>query len=156
MEGQQLQSQLKILFVDDHAGLRDSLSLSLEQKNPEFKFYNAGNSKDGIMRLKSYPEISIAIIDLNLNGEDGLDLVDEFRSINSELKIIIYTMFNDASHIEKALGKDIQGYITKDMDIIEIEKAIESVNDGNLYYSKDAQKIMHSLLSKKTVMPVAI
>lgn len=145
-EGQPLQSQFKILFIDDHAGLRDSLTFSLTQKNPEFLFYNAGNKKEAVERLNATSDISIAIIDLNLNGENGLSLIDELRSINSEIKIIVFTMFNDAMHIEKALKKDIQGYITKDMKLSEIEKAIISVREDNIYYCKDAQKIMHELM----------
>lgn len=145
-----MQSQLKILFVDDHSGLRDSLSYLLEHKNPDLKFYLAKNTTTACVSLKSNKDISIAVVDLNLDGEDGLSAIDEIRKIKPDIKILIYTMYNDPMHIKQALQKDIQGFITKDFDVNEIEKAILSVNDGNLYYCKEAQNILYELLHKGT------
>ncbi len=145
-----MQSQLKILFVDDHAGLRDSLSYLLEHKNSLLKFYLAGDFERAAISLRSNPEIELAVIDLNLDGEDGLDLVDKIRVLRPEIKIIIYTMYNDPIHIKQALQKDIQGFITKDLDVSDVEKAILSVNDGNLFYCKAAQGILYELLHKSS------
>ena len=105
-----MQSQLKILFIDDHVGLRDSLSISLQKMNPLFKFYLAADMEKAIVCLKSNKDIEIAIVDLNLNGQDGLALVDQLRQINPQIKIIIYTMYNDPMHIQKSLEKNIQGF----------------------------------------------
>ena len=145
-----MQSQLKILFIDDHSGLRDSLSFLLEKKNPLFKFYLSSDLERAEVCLKSNPEICIAIVDLNLNGEDGLSLVEPLRQIKPELKIIIYTMYNDPMHIKNSLQKDIQGFITKDLDVAEIERAILCVNDGNLFYCKEAKSILRELIQNKT------
>ena len=143
-------SQLKILFIDDHAGLRESLSYLLEHKNDVFKFYLAGDSERALMYLKSNPDISIAVVDLNLTDEDGLDVVDKIRTLKPELKIIIYTMYNDPMHIKQSLQKNIQGFITKDLDVSEVEKAILSVNEGNLFYCKAAQNIMFEMMNKSS------
>ena len=139
--------QLKILFIDDHAGLRDSLSYLLEHKNSTLKFYLAGDSNRALMYLKSNPEINIAVVDLNLTDEYGLDVVDKIRTLRPDLKIIIYTMYNDPMHIKQSLQKNIQGFITKDLDVAEVEKAILSVNEGNLFYCKAAQNIMFELMN---------
>ncbi len=145
-----MQSQLKILFIDDHSGLRDSLSYLLERKNSSFKFYLAGDSERAAVCLKANPEIQIAVVDLNLNGEDGLDIIDKLRQLRPDIKIIIYTMYNDPIHITQSLKKDIQGFITKDLDVDEVEKAILSVNQGSLFYCKAAQTVMHELLNKSS------
>ena len=143
-----MQSQLKILFIDDHAGLRDSLSYLLEHKNSSFKFFLAGDAQRACVVLKSNSDINLAIVDLNLDGEDGLCAIDELRKINPEIKIIVYTMYNDPLHINEALQKNIQGFITKDLAVDEIEKAVLSVNDGNLFYCKDAQNVLYELVHK--------
>lgn len=135
------------MFIDDHAGLRDSLTCFLQNKNPSLAFYTAADPEKAVTYLKSYQDISVAIVDLNLNGEDGLAVVDALRTISPGLRIIIYTMYNDPFHIEKALQKNIQGFITKDLGLDEVEKAIISVSEGNLYYSNEAQKIMYRLLN---------
>lgn len=145
-----MQSQLKILFIDDHSGLRDSLSYLLERKNSSFKFYLAGDADRASVCLKANKDIEIAVVDLNLNGKDDLNIVDKIRQIKPDIKIIIYTMYNDPIHITQSLQKDIQGFITKDLDVAEVEKAILSVNQGSLFYCKAAQTVMHELLNKTT------
>lgn len=150
MEEPQLQSQLKILFVDDHPGLRDSLSYLLEHKKPSLKFYLAGDTKSATVCLKSNNDIEIALIDLNLDGEDGLDVIDAIRTIKKDIKIIVYTMFNDPLHIKKSLQKNIQGFITKDSDVSEVEKTILAVEQGSLIYCKEAQNLLYELLNNSS------
>ena len=145
-----MQSQLKILFIDDHVGLRDSLSLSLQKMNPLFKFYLAADMERARVYLKSNPDIRIAIVDLNLNGEDGLLLIDQIRALIPEIKIIIYTMYSDPMHIKNSLEKKVEGFITKDLELEEIKKAILAVNDGKSFYCSDAQKILSQMHDGKS------
>ena len=146
-EEQRLQSQLKILFLDDHAGLRDSLGAFLSNKNPNLKFFYAGNKEDALKVLSENPDIKNAIIDINLNGINSLDLIPAFRNQTADLNIIVYSMFNDVLHIEQALKKNIQGFISKDASLKEVEKAIQVVADGNIYYNKATRDIMTSILN---------
>jgi len=143
-----LQLQLKILFVDDHSGLRDGISFLLSKENQNLKFYNASTKEEAVEILNNNSDIKNAILDININGESGLNFIDDFRKIVPQLNIIIYTMYSDMLHIEAALKKNIQGYITKDCEVREIEKAIEFVSDGSMYYNKAAKEVMQSLISK--------
>ncbi len=143
---QELQSQLKILFVDDHSGLRDGISFLLSKENANLQFYNASTKEDALEILRNNSDIKNAILDININGESGLNFIDDFRMLVPQLNIIIYTMYSDMLHIEAAIKKNIQGYITKDCEVREIEKAIEFVSGGSMYYNKAAKEVMHSLL----------
>ncbi len=143
-----MQSQLKILFVDDHSGLRDGISFLLSKENPNLKFYNASTKEEALEILNNNPDIKNTILDININGESGLTFIDDFRKIVPQLNVIIYTMYSDMLHIEAALKKNIQGYITKDCEVSEIEKAIEFVSNGSMYYNKVAKEVMQSLISK--------
>lgn len=143
-------SVLKILFVDDHSGLRDGLGFLLSQNNPSLSFYNATTGEECLQILKNNPDILTAIVDLNLNGKSGIALIPQLREITPKLNIIIYTMFNDPVHIEESLKADIQGYVTKDAGIKELEHAIITVSEGNTYYNKITSQIMHSLLQRNS------
>ena len=101
MEGQLLQSQLKILFVDDHFGLRDAIINSLSATNSAFNFLPATNKTQALNILKRNNDISLVIMDLNLNGVNGLEVVSELRKIKNDLKVLIYTMHNAPYHIVK-------------------------------------------------------
>jgi len=147
-----LQSELKILFLDDHAGLRDSIGYLLSQKNGRLSFFYAESREKGEKILSEHEEISLAIIDLNLNGGgDGLCALKAFRKIRADLAAIVFTMYADPLHIESALRAGVQGYITKDAEIEELEGAILAVAAGGNCFNKAAQKIIQSLLSPTTV-----
>ena len=101
-----MQSQLKILFLDDHAGLRDSLGTFLSNKNPALQFYYAGNKDEALKILTENPDMKNAIVDINLNGINGLDLISTFRNQTPNLNVIVYSMFADVLHIEQALQNE--------------------------------------------------
>lgn len=101
-EEQQLPSQLKILFLDDHAGLRDSLGAILSSKNSDLHFFYAGNKEEALKVLQENPDMKNAIIDINLNGANGLDLIPVFRNQTPDLNVIVYSMFSDVLHVAQA------------------------------------------------------
>lgn len=141
-----MQSILKILFIDDHSGVRDGLAFVLSGKNPNLHFLKATNEEQAVKQLEENPDVSEVILDLNLAGKDGLLLISRLKEIKKDIKILVYTMYNDPIHIEKALAYGIHGYLTKDIDIDELEKAILIVSRGNNYYNKQASSIIHSIL----------
>ena len=77
---------MSILFLDDHPGLRDGTALILSQKNPKLKFFCAGTTDEAVELLRSHIEISIALVDLNLEGENGLDSVKKTAGNSKRFK----------------------------------------------------------------------
>ena len=63
-----MQSQLKILFVDDHVGLRDGMTQMLKNKDSSFDFVCASDYESALETLKENLGIKIVILDLNLDG----------------------------------------------------------------------------------------
>lgn len=143
-----MQSQLKILFVDDHVGLRDGMTQMLKNKDSSFDFVCASDYESALENLKENRGIKIVILDLNLDGRSGLELIPELKKLSPGISILIYTMFNDVIHVENSLLNGVQGYITKDATIDEIATAIITVANGNSYYNKAATELMQSLLVK--------
>ena len=142
-----MQSQLKILFVDDHVGLRDGMTQMLKNKDSSFDFVCASDYESALETLKENRGIKIVILDLNLDGRSGLELIPEMKKLNPEISILIYTMFNDVIHVENSLLNGVNGYITKDATIDELATAITTVAKGNSYFNKTATEMMQSMLN---------
>ena len=142
-----MQSQLKILFVDDHVGLRDGMIQMLKNKDSSFDFVCASDYESAVETLKEERDIKIAILDLNLDGRSGLELIPEMKKLNPEISILIYTMFNDVIHVENSLLNGVNGYITKDATIDELATAITTVAKGNSYFNKTATEMIQSMLN---------
>ena len=145
-EEAQLQSALKILFVDDHEGIRNGIGQLLQQDDPLFDFIYASNCAQALDEAGKNPDIKVVVLDINLDGENSLALVPQLRKIFGNVKFIVYTMYSDSPHIMQALKSRIDGYITKDAPLEDLKKAIDAVNDGNTYYNKRASHIMNVLL----------
>ena len=143
-----MQSQLKILFVDDHVGLRDGMTQMLKNKDSSFDFVCASDYESALETLKENRGIKIVILDLNLDGRSGLELIPELKKLSPDIAILIYTRFNDVIHVENSLLNGVQGYITKDATIDELASAITTVANGNSYFNKAATELMQSLLTK--------
>jgi len=150
-EEQQLPSKSSILFLDDHVGVRDGVSFILSKNNPDLEFYNASNFNEAISLFNENKNISCAIIDINIDGSNGLDFIPEFRKIIPSLNVIVYTMYSDILHIESALKKNIQGYITKSTTIEELSRAIDFVSQGSTYYCREVKPILSSLLNSSPI-----
>lgn len=141
-----MQSPLKILFVDDHTGLRDGMIFMLQNKNPSLSITGAGTIPEAVKKLNKDKDIKIVILDLNLDGENSLESVSKIKGANPDILILVYTMYNDDIHVENALLIGAQGFITKEASVDEVEKAILAVGSGNTYYNRAASKILYALL----------
>ena len=141
-----MQSPLKILFIDDHTGLRDGMIFMLQNKNPSLSIIGVGTISEAVKKLNEDKDIKIVILDLNLDGENSLESVSKMRGVKPDVLILVYTMYNDDIHVEHALLIGVQGFITKEASIDEVEKAILAVGSGNTYYNSVASKVLHTLL----------
>ena len=92
MEDVQLRSALKILFVDDHEGIRNGIGQLLQQNDSCFDFIYASNCTQALEEAAKNPDIKVVVVDINLDGENGLALVPQIRKILMDAKFVVYTM----------------------------------------------------------------
>ena len=134
------------MFIDDHKSLRDGLAFLLKSRNGEFDFLFASSLEEAKEVLDAQEKIELAVLDLNLDGEDGLEAVPIVRSKNALFPVIVYSMYADEWRIEKALEYGVQGYITKNDGTDELESAIKIVANGGLCYSMAAGLVIQKKL----------
>ncbi|WP_255422721.1 response regulator transcription factor [Treponema sp. Marseille-Q4130] len=118
----------------------------LQNKNPSLSITGAGTIPEAVKKLNKDKDIKIVILDLNLDGENSLESVSKIKKANPDILILIYTMYNDDIHAENALLLGVQGFITKEASVDEVEKAILAVGSGNTYYNRAASKVLYALL----------
>jgi DNA-binding response OmpR family regulator len=100
-----------ILFVDDEAPIRELLSLFFRKKG--FSVTTAitlSEAKD----LARDTQFSLAIVDVNLAGESGLDLLGFFRANYPAMPVVIFTgMTGDETLVAKAMSAGASGFMQK-------------------------------------------
>ncbi len=114
-----------ILIVDDDRQVLKSLKIWL--KNEGFRPVTASNGEEALMVVEKYP-IEVALVDLKILQEDGIDVARQLRETDDMLKIIMLTGFPSYETAVKAMKVGVFDYISKgspNEKILEVvEKAI--------------------------------
>lgn len=126
---------MKILVVDDHAivrtGLRRLLALDGRAEVVE-----AGCARDALALFREGAP-QLVLLDLNLPGTGGLELIRRFRAENTAVPIIVFSMHTDAIFARGALQAGAAGYISKNAAPAEILDAVHRVTNGGRYIERE-------------------
>jgi DNA-binding NarL/FixJ family response regulator len=128
---------IRVLIVEDHPVVRLGLRHVMEHEGLEVA--DVG-SIDAALRAPALASADLVTIDLSLGGEDGLDLVRRLKRERPSLPVLVYSMFEDAAHIDRALRAGAKGYLTKGETFEVLEGAIRACLAGIRYLSPIAER----------------
>lgn len=133
-------SKWKVLLVDDEPLLLESLEIILSMNDMEITgMANDGNEALSILRHK---QCDIALVDLNMKGMGGAELIGKIKKTYDKVKILVLTTFYDDEYITNAIANGADGYLLKDSGKAAILGAIEQIMCGrNVIDSKVMQRI---------------
>lgn len=129
-------------MVDDHPIVRQGLAMMI---NREADLTVCGEAEEAQTALQAIVENKpdILIIDISLNGPDGLELLKHVRALFPELPILILSMHDEATYAERALRARANGYIMKQEATEKVLTAIRRILSGGIYVSdRMANKIL--------------
>jgi len=123
-----------ILIVDDHPMLRRGLAALIES-DPGLAV--CGEAATGVAALEALREHrpALVIVDLALDGSDGLELIKEMKAHYPEIPALVLTMHDEALYAERALRAGARGYVTKQQFDDAVLVAIRRLLDGEMYLS---------------------
>ena len=105
-------NKLKILLVDDETLLLESLEIILTLNDMDV----IGTAHDGneALSILAESECSIALVDLNMKGMGGIELIGRIKSEYLHIRILFLTTFYDDKNIAQAISDGADGYLLKD------------------------------------------
>ncbi|RED97006.1 LuxR family two component transcriptional regulator [Marinoscillum furvescens DSM 4134] len=137
-----------IMLVDDHKIIRDGLKLYFEDSEEYDVAAEAENGKQALEILES-KDFDLVITDISMPEMDGITFTQNLRQAKPEQKIMALTMMGENQHIKHMLSAGVNGYILKNSNRSEIFKAIETILNGENYYSGEVTKIIMDSMSGK-------
>ncbi len=128
----------RIFVVDDHPAVREGLALLLEQR----RIVICGDAADGAQTLARVRSArpDVVLVDLSLQRESGLALIEHLHPLG--VKVLVYSMHEDAVHVKRAFAAGANGYVTKREGADILVKAIEEVIAGHRYVSDRARNAL--------------
>jgi two-component system invasion response regulator UvrY len=142
---------IKLFLVDDHTVVRQGTREMLNQ-NPLFTVVGecaSGDELAGLLRLRT-PDL--LLLDINLPGKNGLQLLAEIQPAFPELKIVLFSAHSELQYILRAQSLKAQGFLSKTITEEELQEAILKImqHPEHPVYSADiAQKLLESAASGK-------
>lgn len=124
----------RIVLVDDHPIVRDGLAQLINRSGDLLVCGEAGGAAEA---LRMFEELApdMAIVDISLQGVDGLELIKQARARWPELKVLALSMHSEELFAERVLRAGARGYIMKQEARDGVLTAIRQVLNGDIYLS---------------------
>ncbi len=125
---------MHILITDDHAVVRRGLREILAESFLDATFSEAGNA-DEALRALARQAASLLILDINMPGRSGLDLLNDVKSLYPRLPVIVLSVQPEDQYALRCLRAGAAAYINKDSAPEELAQAARKVLAGGRYVS---------------------
>jgi two-component system invasion response regulator UvrY len=136
---------LKILIIDDHELVRDGLKHILLDGGTARRVgeaCNAQQSMDAVRREKW----DIVILDLNLGGRSGMEVLKEIKAEFPRLPVLVLSIFPEEQFALRAIRAGANGYLNKNLATQELVESIRQVRAGGQYISpKVAEQLVNAV-----------
>lgn len=141
-------SKLSVLLVDDEPLLLESLEIILTFNDMQI----AGMAHDGFEALEALAKAhcDIALVDLNMKGMGGIELIAHMKEKYPKVKILVLTTFYDDKNITQAIANGADGYLLKDSGKEAILGAVSQIMGGRNVIDNKVMQRLAALMSGKS------
>jgi DNA-binding NarL/FixJ family response regulator len=136
----------KILVIDDHAVFREGLVRILSQEKDLVVAAEAMDAPQALRLLETLRP-DLIVVDIALEGMNGIDLTKTIRARYPDVRILTLSMHKEALYAERALRAGSNGYIMKRESGRKLLDAIRQILNGQTYISKELNELVLQKLS---------
>jgi len=126
-------NKVKLLVVDDHHIMRDTLEAFLSHDENITIVGLAENGMEAVEMIKKNPA-DVVLMDLSMPFMDGIEATKVITESYPDIKILALTMHDDISLLSEAIEAGAYGYLTKPVKKAQLQEAIESVTEDKYYF----------------------
>ncbi len=139
---------IRVLLVDDETMLLDSLEVILTLNDMQV----VGKAHDGAeaLSLLKEAECDIALVDLNMKGMGGIELIGHMKKLYPATRILVLTTFYDDANVTEAISGGADGYLLKDSGKDAILGAIKQIMGGISVLDPKVMQRLTALAFKRT------
>lgn len=124
----------RVLIVDDHAIVRRGLKEILAAE-PDLEVHDTPNPRQ-VMKLIRDSNVELVVLDLDLPGSNGIDLLKKIKGAYPKLPVLILSVYPEEQFAVRTLKAGASGYLSKDTAPEDLVKAIRTILRGGKYISE--------------------
>lgn len=146
----------RVFLVDDHPIVRQGLTLLINQE-PDLIVCGEAEAAWPVPAALAALNPDVLVLDISLNGPDGLDLLKSIRATDTNLPILVLSMHDESLYAERALRAGANGYIMKQEATERVLVAIRRILRHEVYVSdRIANTMLQQLVSKQGNSPQSL
>ncbi len=120
---------IRVLLADDHPVVRQGLRSFLDLQDDVTVVGEAGDG-EAALRLVAELEPDVVLLDLEMPGKGGLDVLRELGAAGTRARVIVLTSFRGEDQVLPAIEAGAAGYLLKDVHPFDLRDAIRKVHAG--------------------------
>lgn len=132
---------INIVLADDHALVRDGIKSLLEDE-PNLKVIGEASNGEEALEVAAILKPDLMILDIRMPQMDGITAVRELRKQGKNIPCLMLSMHDSEEYVLQSISAGAHGYLLKDASRDEFLKAINSVSNGEKYFSGDLSHIL--------------
>lgn len=131
---------MKLLHAEDQSMLREAMKKLLLISGMFDEIVSVSNGAEAIDAIDE--TFDIALLDIEMPGQSGLEVLAYIREQALDVKVIIVTTFKRPGYFERAVNLDVDAYVLKERSVDELTETIQSVMKGKKEYSPELLPLM--------------
>ena len=146
--------RIKVLLADDHTVVLDGLRAVIENIGKDIEIVGEASNGSSVLKLARQKKIDVYVLDISMPILNGIETTDRLIQTDPQSKIIMLSMHDDRTLVERSLESGAKGYIVKKDAAVEVLHAIREVHKGGAYLSPSVAKyVIDGFLSSKRKEP---
>lgn len=141
---------IQVILADDHQIILDGISLLLENEQ-DIHIVGTAKTGDEAYALIQRNKVDVAILDIEMPGKTGIELMRMINEKFPEVKVVILSMYGSREFVEKSMSNGAKGYILKNKGYQELVRAIRQVQEGKTFISPEIVEVLVNALKEKTL-----
>lgn len=123
----------RLYLAEDQELLNSALKMLLDLED-DFEVVGTSLTGEDVAKQIMDLKVDVALLDIEMPKQSGLEIAKELRQQNYPGKIIILTTFARANYFKEALAQKVDGYLLKDSPSDSLVKAIRAILEGNTVF----------------------
>ena len=140
-------TMIRVIVVDDHTIVRDSLCRLLENENDIEVVGDTGSGYEAIQLCRE-KKPDVVVLDYGLPDLDGLEVTRQILELNVGTKVLILTMFSNEEYAIRLVQTGASGFVVKAASSDELLSGIRKVARNGIYIS---QQVLEKMVGRMNV-----
>lgn len=139
-----MNNKIKVILADDHQSILKSITYLLRTaQNIEVVATAENGEKAMAMAQSMHPDV--LILDVDMPKLNGLQVSARMKALDMDVKIIIFSIYDEAPIVRAAFHQGVQGYVLKSRATTDLIKAVQTVTEGEVFISEPIARHVEKL-----------